>query len=59
MDAVLKQDYLSMLEMQQKEVRQLVMDGLKQISEGKTKDFDAVCDRLEKKYTPEPPPTRR
>ena len=35
MDAVLKQDYLSMLEMQQKEVRQLVMDGLKQISEGK------------------------
>lgn len=51
MDAVLKQDYLSMLEMQQKEVKQLVMDGLKQISEGKTKDFDAVCDRLEKKYT--------
>lgn len=51
MDAAIKQDYMSALEMQQKEVRQLVMDGLKQVSEGKTKDFDAVCDRLEKKYT--------
>ena len=51
MDTVVKQDYMSALEMQQKEVRQLVMDGLKQVKEGKTKDFNAVCDRLEKKYT--------
>ncbi len=27
------------------------MAGLEQIKEGKTKDFNTVCDRLEKKYT--------
>lgn len=35
---------------EEKEIRQLVMDGLNQIKEGKTKDFNTVCDRLEKKY---------
>ena len=29
------------------------MAGLEQIKEGKTKDFDAVCDRLGKKYRDE------
>ena len=29
------------------------MVGLEQIKEGKTKDFNTVCDRLEKKYRDE------
>ena len=40
-------------EEQKKEVRELVMVGLEQIKEGKTKDFNRVCDRLEKKYRDE------
>ncbi len=32
------------------EVRNLVMAGIEQIKEGKTKDLNIVCDRLEKKY---------
>lgn len=50
MDTAVKQEYIDTLDGQQKEVRQLVLDGLKQVSEGKTKDFNMVCDRLEKKY---------
>lgn len=50
MDTVVKQDYTNALEIQQREVRQLVLEGLAQVKEGKTKDFNAVCDRLEKKY---------
>ena len=48
-----KEEYQRALDEQQKEVRNLVMEGLEQIKEGKTKDFNAVCDRLEKKYTNE------
>jgi len=51
MDAAINEEYANALKQQQSEVRQLVMDGLKQVKEGKTKDFNAVCDRLEKKYT--------
>ncbi len=51
MDVAVKKIYAETLEQQQIEVRQSVMDGLRQAREGKTKDFDAVCDRLEKKYT--------
>ena len=40
-------------EEQKKEVRELVMVGLEQIKEGKTIDFNTVCDRLEKKYRDE------
>lgn len=36
---------------EQRQVRQLVMAGIKQVQEGKTMNFDEVCDRLEKKYT--------
>lgn len=36
---------------EKKEVRNLVLAGLEQIKEGNTKDFDEVCDRLEKKYS--------
>ena len=50
MEAALKNDYQSALNEQKKEVRDLVMAGLEQIKNGKTKDFNTVCDRLEKKY---------
>ncbi len=46
----LKEDYQRALDEQKKEVRELVMAGLEQTKEGKTKDFNTVCDRLEKKY---------
>jgi len=51
LEATVRKNYAENLQQQQIEVRQLVMDGLKQAKEGKTKDFNAVCDRLEKKYT--------
>ena len=50
MEATLKNDYQSALNEQKKEVRDLVMAGLEQIKDGNTKDFNTVCDRLEKKY---------
>ena len=34
----------------QEEIRGIMLEGLKQAKQRKTKDFDAVCDRLEKKY---------
>ena len=51
MEVAVKKKYAETLEQQQLEVRQCVMDGLRQAREGKTKDFNIVCDRLEKKYT--------
>lgn len=45
-----KRDYQRALEEQKREVRNLVLAGLEQVKEGKTKDFNSVCDRLEKKY---------
>lgn len=51
MEVAVKKIYAETLEQQQIEVRQSVMDGLRQVKEGKTKDFNTVCDRLEKKYT--------
>lgn len=50
MAVAMKEDYQKAMDEQKKEVRELVMAGLGQIKEGKTKDFNAVCDRLEKKY---------
>ncbi len=50
MDVAIKRDYQTALEEQKKEVRNLVLTGLEQVKEGKTKDFNTVCDRLEKKY---------
>lgn len=50
MAVALKEDYQRALDEQKQEVRNLVMAGLEQIKEGKTKDFDTVCDGLEKKY---------
>lgn len=51
MEAAVKKIYAETLEQQQIEVRQSVIDGVRQAREGKTKDFNVVCDRLEKKYT--------
>lgn len=45
MAVALKKDYKKILIEEQKEVRNLVLAGLEQIKEGKTKDFDEVCDR--------------
>lgn len=45
-----KNNYDIALKEQQKEVRNMVLSGLENIKEGKTKDFNEVCDRLEKKY---------
>lgn len=53
MAVALKEDYQRALDEQKKEVRELVMAGLEQIKEEKTKDFNTVCDRLEKKYKDE------
>ena len=50
MAVALKEDYQRALDEQKQEVRELVMAGLEQIKEGKTKDFNTACDRLEKKY---------
>ena len=53
MVVALNGDYQSALDENKKEVREMVIAGLEQIKEGKTKDFNSVCDRLEKKYTDE------
>ena len=50
MVVAVKEDYQRILDEHQKEVRNLVMAGLEQIKEGKTKDFNTVCDSLEQKY---------
>ena len=50
MDVTVNNDYQRALNEQKEEVRGLVAAGLEQIKEGKTKDFNIVCDRLEKKY---------
>lgn len=51
MEATIRDDYTKILADEQRKVRNLVLDGLEQIKEGKVKDFNTVCDRLEKKYT--------
>ena len=35
----------------EEDVRKFVLVGLEQSKQGEIKDFNAVCDRLEKKYT--------
>ena len=53
MAAALNEDYQRTLHEQKKGVHELVMAGLEQIKEGKTKDFNTVCARLEKNYRDE------
>jgi hypothetical protein len=50
MEAVVRDDYQAVLDEQRLEVRKMVLAGLEQIKDGETKDFNEVCDRLEKKY---------
>ncbi|MCM1126207.1 MAG: hypothetical protein NC429_07005 [Lachnospiraceae bacterium] len=50
MAVALKEDYQRALDEQKQEVRELVMAGLEQIKEGKTKDFNTVCNRLDAKW---------
>ncbi len=45
-----KQDFVAVREVHQLEVRDMVLDGHGQVKEGRTKDFNEVCDRLEQKY---------
>lgn len=53
MAVALNSDYSQKLKEQKKEVQDMVLVGFEQIKEGKTKDFNSVCDRLEKKYKSE------
>ncbi len=46
-----KQEYEAERKNNDYDVRKMVMQAMSQASEGKTKDFDEVCERLEKKYT--------
>lgn len=50
MAVVVKDEYVEAMEEHQRDVRNLVLSGYEQAKQGKTKDFNAVCDRLEKKY---------
>ena len=50
MALAMNNQYNAVLEEQQKGVREMVLAGLGQIQEGRTKDLNEVCDRLEKKY---------
>lgn len=53
MEATIEERNISETEEQHEAVRNLVVAGLEQIKTGKTKDFNTVCDRLEKRYTSE------
>ena len=53
MEATIENRNIAESEEQQEAVRNLVAAGLEQIKTGKTKDFNAVCDRLEKRYASE------
>lgn len=50
MAATARKEYAEELEHQQLKVQDMVLGGLEQIKEGRVKDFNEVCDRLEKKY---------
>jgi hypothetical protein len=50
MVAAARDDYQAILSEQQLEVRNMVIAGIEQIKTGNTKDFNEVCNRLEKKY---------
>ena len=46
----LRKEILTPEEIAESDDRIRSLEGLKQIREGKTKSFDEVCERLEKKY---------
>ena len=53
MEVMIENRNITESEEQQEAVRNLVVAGLEQVKMGKTKDFNAVCDRWEKRYTSE------
>ena len=53
MEVMIENRNITESEEQQEAVRNLVVAGLEQVKMGKTKDCNAVCDRLEKRYTSE------
>jgi hypothetical protein len=54
MAVAIKENYQAILDEQNLEVRNMVLAGLEQVKNGNTKDFNEVCDRLEKKYFVKP-----
>lgn len=46
-----KQEYEVERKNNQSDIRQMVVQAINQVNQGKTKDLCEVCDRLEKKYT--------
>lgn len=50
MAVALRREYKKAMNEENKDVQNLVLAGLEQIKEGKTQNFNSVCDRLEKKY---------
>lgn len=50
MALAVKNEVQRKVENNQEDARALVLAGLEQAKRGKVKDFDAVCNRLEKKY---------
>lgn len=50
MQTAMGDEYKTAFKKQQSEVRQMVMEGLQQLRDRNTKDFNDVCDRLENKY---------
>jgi hypothetical protein len=51
MAVAIKENYQAILDEHNLEVRNMVLAGLEQVKNGNTKDFNEVCDRLEKKYS--------
>lgn len=46
-----RQEYEDERRSNQNDVRNMVLQAVEQVKQGKTKDFNEVCDSLEKKYT--------
>ncbi|WP_455058228.1 hypothetical protein [Jutongia sp.] len=50
MDVLLDKEYIRAQEEKQEQIRNVVLAGYQQAKEGNVKDFELICDRLEKKY---------
>lgn len=46
-----KQEYEAEKDFKNIKIRRMVLQALSQANEGKTKDLNEVCERLEKKYS--------
>lgn len=50
MGMIANEDFRNVPYTSQDEARALVLDGVKDVQNGRTRDFNEVCDRLEQKY---------